>query len=83
MPGMSAASKTPAWFGAALTATGIHTGLALTMPWAALALTALEAALSTTVILTALYAPESLSHRAFRLLPWTVTPPADTNRQDT
>jgi hypothetical protein len=79
---MSAASKAPARFGAALTATGIHAGLALTVPWAALALTVLEAALGATVILTALYAPESLSRRAFRLLPWTAIPSVGTDRQD-
>jgi len=41
----------------------------------------LGAALAAVVILTALYAPEKYSVRAFRLLPWTDSPAGSANPQ--
>ncbi|MDF5751755.1 hypothetical protein [Spongiactinospora sp. TRM90649] len=62
--------------GALLTVAGVHTALWAGAPGLAAALTLLEAALAATVVLTALYAPERLSDRAFRMLPWTARAPA-------
>lgn len=58
---------------------GAHAALWLAAPGPAIALTLLEAALTTTVVLTALYAPDPISDRAFRMLPWTT--PAQARRR--
>ena len=50
--------------------TGAHAALWLTAPRLSAAITLIEIALTVTVILTALYAPEEQSARAFRMLPW-------------
>ncbi|MFF7250150.1 hypothetical protein ACFZBU_40450 [Embleya sp. NPDC008237] len=61
---------TAAAAGTTCTVAGAHATLWLTAPTAAMVLTVPEAALAVTVVLTALYAPDRLSDRAFRLLPW-------------
>lgn len=83
--GMCAAPelKTPrkpsaAWLGATTAATSIHVALWLIASHAAVALTSLEALIASAVILTALYAPTTLSERAFRMLPWTTQQPSET-----
>jgi hypothetical protein len=57
-------------FGTVTAATGIQVGLWLAAPPIAVALTCLEAILIMIVIVTALYASQRLSDRAFRILPW-------------
>ncbi|MER6946511.1 hypothetical protein ABT294_21005 [Nonomuraea sp. NPDC000554] len=56
-----------------MTMAGVHTGLWLSAPTLAVILTLLEALLTVVVIVTALYAPEPISDRAFRMLPWTMS----------
>ncbi|MBA2897752.1 hypothetical protein [Nonomuraea soli] len=62
--------------GTAITVAGVHASLWLSAPVIAAILTIAEAVLAVMVIVTALYAPERVSDRAFRMLPWT-TPPAE------
>ena len=50
---------------------GTQTALWLTAPYLAMAFSILEAVLAIAVILTALYARDKYSIRAFKLLPWT------------
>jgi hypothetical protein len=57
--------------GTVCTLAAIHTGIWLTAPAVAIVCVLLEAALTVTIVLTALYAPERISDRAFRMLPWT------------
>ncbi len=61
-------------------AVGTHAGLWLTNPRLAGNITALEAALAMIVFLTALFAPQKYSDRAFRMLVFTARQPADENR---
>jgi len=56
---------------------GTHTALWLIVPHLAAAITILEIAIATMVILTALYAPNNYSSRAFRLLPWAILEATD------
>ncbi|GAA2148698.1 hypothetical protein [Actinomadura napierensis] len=70
-------TRRPARPSVAWTTAGLlHTGLWLTAPALAVVLIVLEAALTITIIATALYAPDPISARAFRMLPWTTPPPA-------
>ena len=50
---------------------GIHMAVWATIPQLGFTMIGIGAALAMTVILTALYAPQKFSDRAFRLLPWT------------
>lgn len=59
--------------GAVLTVAAVHTGVWLSAPTLAVVLTLLEASLTVMIIVTALYAPDSISDRAFRMLPWTTS----------
>lgn len=52
-------------------AAGAHAGMWLAAPVLATICMMLEVALTATVVLTALFAPEPISDRAFRMLPWT------------
>jgi hypothetical protein len=65
--------------GAAITVTTMHATLWLAAPQVAEALTGIETLFAAAVIVTALYASQTLSDRAFRMLPWTTpqerTPP--------
>ncbi|MFG1620168.1 hypothetical protein ACGFI3_46105 [Nonomuraea wenchangensis] len=54
---------------------GVHAGLWLTVPYLAAILVLVEAALAVVVVVTALYAAEPISKRAFRMLPWTTPAP--------
>lgn len=49
---------------------GAHLALYVVLPRLAMAIIVLEAVLAVTVILTALYAPDKYSNRAFTLLRW-------------
>ena len=62
--------------------TGTQTALWLTSPYLALAFSMLEAVLAITVILTALYAPDKYSIRAFKLLPWTARRSANGHNEE-
>lgn len=56
-----------------------HVGMWLAWPHSAAVMTVLDAGLAVTaltVIATALYAPDHISDRAFRLLPWATKPTA-------
>jgi hypothetical protein len=57
------------------TLAGVHAGLWLTAATPTLLIIALEATLTTAVVATALYAPQHISERAFRLLPWATRDP--------
>jgi hypothetical protein len=50
---------------------GTQAALWVVAPHLAVAVAILESSMAIAVILTALYAPEKYSTRAFRLLPWT------------
>jgi hypothetical protein len=80
----SASSKshgfTLAKLGTSTALTGIHTALWVEATPVCITLVCLEAALAVTIILTALFAKEDLSERAFRLLPW-ASPPAKQRRR--
>lgn len=80
----SASSKphvsTLAKLGTSTAVTGIHTALWIEATPVCIALVCVEAALAVTIILTALFAKEDLSDRAFRLLPWAL-PPAKQRRR--
>ena len=83
---MSAAKRqrVPRITGLTCTAFGVGTQAALWLyaPYLAIAVAGLEAVLAILVVLTALYANETQSARAFRLLPWTVSehPQKDSKR---
>lgn len=62
-------------FGTVTAATGIQVGLWFANSPIAIALICLEAVLITAVVVTALYASQRLSDRAFRVLPWIKQPP--------
>jgi hypothetical protein len=62
--------RTPRAVGLAGVGTGTQAALWLATPHLAVAITLIEATLVITVILTALYAADKYSARAFRLLPW-------------
>ena len=54
--------------------TGVHAALWLEATPVCIAIVSVEVAVAVTIILTALFACEDLSDRAFRMLPW-ATPP--------
>jgi hypothetical protein len=56
--------------GTSTAVTGVHTALWIEATPVCIALVCIEAALAVTIILTALFAKEDLSDRAFRLIPW-------------
>jgi hypothetical protein len=58
------------------TVAGVHAGLWLAAPTVAGLLLVTEAVLVVVVVVTALYAPERISDRAFRMLPWTTPAPS-------
>lgn len=74
---MSAAKRqrAPRATGLTCTAFGVGTQAALWLyaPYLAIAVAVLETMLVILVVLTALYANETQSTRAFKLLPWTVS----------
>jgi hypothetical protein len=75
----SSASTNPHGFtlaklGTSTAFTGIHAALWIEAAPVCIGLMCIEAALAVTIILTALFARDDLSDRAFRMLPWT-TPP--------
>lgn len=65
-------------FGLATTILAVPTGVALINPALAAILASAELALLLTVLLTAVYAPELISERAFRLLRWMTGRPEPT-----
>ena len=55
---------------------GIHAGVCAVIPRFGATMTSIGTALLAAVVLTALYAPQKLSDRAFRLLSWITTDPS-------
>lgn len=72
--GIQAVRSVTVQFGTVTAATGVQLGLWFAESPIAIALVCLEAILITAVIVTALYASQRLSDRAFRVLPWIKQP---------
>lgn len=69
-PAVGAPSRRGVSFGLATTILAVPTGVALINPDLAAVLASAELILLLTVLLTAVFAPDSVSERAFRLLRW-------------
>jgi hypothetical protein len=72
----------PAGLAGAAFGMGTQAALWLTASYLAMAFSILEAVLAITVILTALYAPDKYSIRAFKLLPWTARLSANAHNEE-
>jgi hypothetical protein len=70
-------TSTPIRVSSATGVFGVHAITWLAAPRLGQVIIIVEIMLTITVMLTALYAPQEFSSRAFRLLPWPTSAPAD------